>query len=226
MLRLSRAKKQTNSLVNLNNLQKKSSSQNTQESYQTLTSITVLPPVVAPITDLPPVVPQDSPNSYQTLTSLSVLPPIPYYNNATDQNDLDNISEISNEVMPPTTLRFNPISQIQTVRFNQTDKINSEFVAPNLTSQETVIDINDPNSAYVLRREAAFAERLNNDTLLLHVRPEDFGIFTGCSSSISFIPEKFLKKTRTVYHYYLKKVVDDKQIRDWLKLILLSSKSY
>lgn len=61
----------------------------------------------------------------------------------------------------------------------------------------------------------------DNTTLLIDIRPEHFGIFTGISPSLTFIPEKFIKKTRTVWSTRMQMLLDDGSDINWKKLILL-----
>ena len=50
---------------------------------------------------------------------------------------------------------------------------------------------------------------------------EHFGIFTGISQSFSFIAEKFIKRTRTVWNTRMQMLIDDGSEINWIKLILL-----
>jgi hypothetical protein len=61
----------------------------------------------------------------------------------------------------------------------------------------------------------------DDSTLLLDINSEHFGIFTGISASLSFIPEKYIKKTRAIWSKFIQKVLDDGSDINWKKLILL-----
>lgn len=61
----------------------------------------------------------------------------------------------------------------------------------------------------------------DDSTLLLDINSEHFGIFTGISASLSFIPEKYIKKTRAIWSKFMQKVLDDGSDINWKKLILL-----
>jgi len=228
-MKVSRARKQNNnknSLLNLNNLSNKSS-QNSQSSQNTLISIH-LPEVVNNAdqndnnnddnSNIPEI--SDDSNlvhiaSTPRLTFVPLNPSAPTFVPSTN----------TNRIFPTLLSTFNVPENITEENSNrdEDDTLTSLTILSPVASQETVIDINDPNSAYTLRNQAAFADRINNDTLLVDIPPEEFGIFTGCSSSISFIPEKHLKKTRNVYSFYLNKVADNNTVDNynWLKLILL-----
>ena len=61
----------------------------------------------------------------------------------------------------------------------------------------------------------------DDSTLLLDINSEHFGIFTGISASLSFIPEKYIKKTRAIWNKFMQKVLDNGSDINWKKLILL-----
>ena len=61
----------------------------------------------------------------------------------------------------------------------------------------------------------------DDSTMLLDINSEHFGIFTGISASLSFIPEKYIKKTRAIWNKFMQKVLDDGSDINWKKLILL-----
>jgi hypothetical protein len=61
----------------------------------------------------------------------------------------------------------------------------------------------------------------NDQTLLLDISPAHWGIFTGESPSYTFIPEKFVRKTRHVWCKFIQKLLDDSSSENWKKVLLL-----
>ena len=66
-----------------------------------------------------------------------------------------------------------------------------------------------------------FPRNYNDATLLLDVHPDHYGIFTGITPSITFIPDKYVKRTRNVWNSRMQKCLDDNSEEDWKKLLLL-----
>ena len=63
----------------------------------------------------------------------------------------------------------------------------------------------------------------NLATKLLDVDPNHYGILAGLSNSITFIPEKYVRKTRKVFSMYMQRLIDDPTELNWKKFFLLST---
>ena len=95
-----------------------------------------------------------------------------------------------------------------------------ESVRLNLNSINP-IDQNNQNNIQKINILHQYPDIYNESTLLLDINAEHFGIFTGISPSLSFIPEKYIKKTRAIWNKFMQKVIDDGSDVNWKKLILL-----
>ena len=65
------------------------------------------------------------------------------------------------------------------------------------------------------------SEIYNNNTLLMDINPSDYGIFTGLTPSMSFIPSKFVRKVRKVFITFMQNYLDDSTENHWKKVLLL-----
>ena len=63
----------------------------------------------------------------------------------------------------------------------------------------------------------------NLETKLLDVDPRHYGILSSLSNSITFIPEKYVRKTRKVFSMYMQRIIDDPTELHWKKFFLLSA---
>jgi len=61
------------------------------------------------------------------------------------------------------------------------------------------------------------------ETKLLDVDPNHYGILASLSNSITFIPEKYVRKTRKVFSMYMQRVIDDPTELNWKKFFLLAT---
>jgi hypothetical protein len=61
------------------------------------------------------------------------------------------------------------------------------------------------------------------ETKLLDVDPNHYGILAGLSNSITFIPEKYVKKARKVFSMYMQRTIDDRTELSWKKFFLLAT---
>ena len=95
-----------------------------------------------------------------------------------------------------------------------------ESVRLNLNSTNP-IDQNNQNNIQKINILHQYPDIYNESTLLLDINAEHFGIFTGISPSLSYIPEKHIKKTRAIWNKFMQKVIDDGSDVNWKKLILL-----
>ena len=59
-------------------------------------------------------------------------------------------------------------------------------------------------------------------TNLLNIEPSHYGFLAGLNNSMTFIPEKYVKKTRKVFTIYMQRMIDDSTDTNWKKFILLS----
>ena len=90
----------------------------------------------------------------------------------------------------------------------------SQSVNPTNSSNQLDQTLN-PNT---LRR---YPDLYNETTTLLEIHPDHYGIFTGISSSMTFIPEKYVKKTRKIWNTRMQRCLDDGSEENWKKLLLL-----
>ena len=100
---------------------------------------------------------------------------------------------------------------------------------PNLNAVNDFIDLNsinpiahnNHNNKLQMNLLRQYPEIYTDSTLLLDIDAEHYGIFTGISPSLLFIPDKYIKKTRAIWSKYMQKVIDDGSDKNWKKLILL-----
>ena len=95
-----------------------------------------------------------------------------------------------------------------------------ESIRSNLDSINPIAH-NIQNNTQKINLLHQYPDIYNDSSLLLDINAEHFGIFTGISPSLSFIPEKYIKKTRAIWNKFMQKVVDDGSDINWKKLILL-----
>jgi hypothetical protein len=110
---------------------------------------------------------------------------------------------------------------------NYNDEPNLNAINDYIESTRSNFDLLNPivhtnqNNTQKINILHQYPDMYNDSTLLLDINAEHFGIFTGISPSLSFIPEKYIKKTRAIWNKYMQKLMDDGSELNWKKLILL-----
>jgi hypothetical protein len=144
---------------------------------------------------LPPIVPENEPNATRHLTDSSFFP-----------DDVRVDTSLRSSVRVPSYVSSSTISG-QVLREDMVDHdyeppVNGAVVEPHIG-------------------ELRFLPGTNEDTMLLDLQADEMGALLGIGSSVTFIPEKYLKKVRAIWIRYMQKALDDGQITDWKKYFLL-----
>jgi len=93
------------------------------------------------------------------------------------------------------------------------------------TNQNFLVDT--PNEVRACSPEKTFNGLRNFDgysetTLLTDIDPDHYGIFTGVSPSLTFIPENKVRQIRLIFIRFMQRCIDDPSSLNWKKFLLLS----
>ena len=133
-------------------------------------------------------------------------------------------------------LQLNNNSPNNNTVINMTSINSQEENNPNIHVQSIPVEVRGNSSApndlfggrapstrvINIERNMALEQNLyNDDTLLIDIEPSHYGIFCCVSPSITFIPDRYVRKVRKIYSKHIQACIDDVSEIYWKKLMLL-----
>ena len=126
----------------------------------------------------------------------------------------DSISPASNDLISGRAAQLSYPINLNADIFNEPNELNGSNFNFNFNNPGA----NEIQNLNLLRQ---YPDMYDDSTLLLDISPAHYGIFTGISSSLLFIPDHFIRKTRVIWNNFMQLALDDNSELNWKKLILL-----